>query len=163
MVSTLKNMIWGPARQGGGTGGPNGESDEEEKKGQTQTNAGLVTSENTVKEGWLYKQSRYMKQWKRQVDFFCKFTNHKRVLSARRYVVLTRNHLCTFKDNTNFNQPTEVIQMESCCTVKSSDEEINKQYSFVSESLKMSDQTNIIMFVIEIGSAGRNYILHVCR
>ena len=68
MVSTLKNMIWGPAKQGGGGGGLNGDSDEEEKKGQAQARAGLVTKENTVKEGWLYKQSRYMKQWKRYED-----------------------------------------------------------------------------------------------
>ena len=74
MVSTLKNMIWGPAKQGGGSGGLNGESDEEEKKGQAQARAGLVTKENTVKEGWLYKQSRYMKQWKRYVVFLLKIS-----------------------------------------------------------------------------------------
>ena len=34
MVSTLKNMIWGPAKQGGGGGGLHGDSDEKEKKGQ---------------------------------------------------------------------------------------------------------------------------------
>ena len=74
MVSTLKNMIWGPAKQGGGSGGLNGESDEEEKKGQAQARAGLVTKENTVKEGWLYKQSRYMKQWKRYAIFLLKIS-----------------------------------------------------------------------------------------
>ena len=57
MVSALKNMIWGGQKQGGG------DSDEEEKKGEARV--GLVTKDNTVKAGWLYKQSRYMKQWKR--------------------------------------------------------------------------------------------------
>ena len=48
-------------------------------------------------------------------------------------MVLTKENLCTFKDNSNFNAPTEVIKMDTCCTVKSSDEEINKQFSFVSD------------------------------
>ena len=60
MVSSLKNMIWGKQAA---SGGGDGESDGEETKGQAR--AGLVTAANTVKEGWLYKQSRYMKQWKR--------------------------------------------------------------------------------------------------
>ena len=47
----------------------------------------------------------------------------------RRYVVLTKENLLTFKDQ-NLSNPTEVINMDTCCTVKSSDEEINKQYSF---------------------------------
>ncbi len=50
----------------------------------------------------------------------------------RRYVVLTNANLLTFKDNSDFSTPTEVIPMSSCSTVKSSDEEINKPNSFVS-------------------------------
>ena len=53
--------------------------------------------------------------------------------------------------------------METCCTVKSSDEEINKQFSFVSGmNIKMSGQILTTQFTTEIGGAGRNYILHVC-
>ena len=76
MVSSLKNMIWGPAKQtgGGGDGGGNGDSEEEEKKGSAmaQAHSALVRKDNIVKEGYLYKQSRYMKQWKRYLHHrFC--------------------------------------------------------------------------------------------
>ena len=76
MVSALKNMIWGPAQPAGGGGGSggNGNSEEEEKKGSAtaQAQSELVRKDNIVKEGYLYKQSRYMKQWKRYLHLhFC--------------------------------------------------------------------------------------------
>ena len=48
----------------------------------------------------------------------------------RRYAVLTKNHLCTFAQKGSLANPTETILMGSCSTVKSSDDEINKEYSF---------------------------------
>jgi hypothetical protein len=50
--------------------------------------------------------------------------------------VLTKTHLLSFKErvtNGNYDNPTEVIPMKSCQTVKSSDEETNKEDTFVSE------------------------------
>ena len=52
---------------------------------------------------------------------------------CRRYIVLTKDSLLTFREKGNYSSPTEVIRMETCSTVKSCDEEINKEYSFVSE------------------------------
>ena len=89
---------------------------EEAKRGEVAANAqfsDLVKKDNIVKQGYLQKRSRYLSQWK------------------KRFVVLTKDHLLTFANNTNLTQPTEVIKMEICCTVKSSDDETNKQNSFV--------------------------------
>jgi len=52
----------------------------------------------------------------------------------RRYVVLTKKHMLTFKDNTNYSNPTEVIEMIQCSTVKSADDETFKTNSFVLNS-----------------------------
>ena len=54
------------------------------------------------------------------MDFFC----------CRRYAVLTKDHLLTFREKGSYTNPTEAIKMDSCSTVKSSDDEINKEFSF---------------------------------
>ena len=58
--------------------------------------------------------------------YFCLFCN------IRRYAVLTKDYLLTFREKGNYNSPTEAIKMDTCSTVKSSDDEINKEFSFVS-------------------------------
>ena len=50
--------------------------------------------------------------------------------ACRRYAVLTKDHLLTFKEKGNYTAPTEAIKMDTCSTVKSSDDEINKEFSF---------------------------------
>lgn len=42
--------------------------------------------------------------------------------------------MLTFKDNTNYSNPTEVIEMIQCSTVKSADDETFKTNSFVLNS-----------------------------
>ena len=44
-------MIWGAPQKNG----DDGDSDEEEKKNAFGAYKNLVTKENTVKQGWLYK------------------------------------------------------------------------------------------------------------
>ena len=51
--------------------------------------------------------------------------------------MLTSSNLLTFRDKGDYTQPTEVIPMSGCSTVKSSDEEINKTNSFVSAGEKV--------------------------
>ena len=57
------------------------------------------------------------------------------VFYVRRYVVLTKEYLFTFREEGDFTSPTESIKMDQCCTVKSSDDEINKEFTFVSAYL----------------------------
>ena len=55
-------------------------------------------------------------------------------LFYRRYVILLKTHMLTFKDNTgDFRAPTECIPINNCCTVKSADDELNMKNSFVSK------------------------------
>ena len=52
------------------------------------------------------------------------------LLFLRRYVILIKSHLLTFKDNMNRDAPTEIIPINNCCTVKSADDELNQKNSF---------------------------------
>lgn len=52
------------------------------------------------------------------------------VMVGRRYAVLTKDYLLTFRERGTYTNPTEAIRMETCSTVKSSDDEINKEFSF---------------------------------
>ena len=65
MVSYMKKMIWGDqsANQAAAA------SQEERKDGEGESVgpafSGRVTPDMIVKEGWLYKRSRYLQQWKK--------------------------------------------------------------------------------------------------
>lgn len=50
----------------------------------------------------------------------------------RRFFVLTSKYLLTFPDNQSYKNPTEVIEMSACTTVKSAEDETYKPNSFVS-------------------------------
>ena len=42
-----------------------------------------------------------------------------------------KTHMLTFRDNTgDYSQPTEVIPINNCCTVKSADDELNLKNTF---------------------------------
>jgi len=43
--------------------------------------------------------------------------------------VLTKTHILSFRDEKIYKNPTEVIPMASCQTVKSVEEEINRQFA----------------------------------
>ena len=66
----------------------------------------------------------------------------------RRYAVLTKDYLLTFRERGNYTAPTESIKMDTCSTVKSSDDEINKEFSFVSTPMFLmgSNQIAIVIY-----------------
>jgi len=75
--------------------------------------AGIIISrDDVVKEGWLVKESMYLKQWR------------------RRWFVLTPQYFCSFKEPNNYRNPTEAIRLRECSTVKSSSEVTGKDNSF---------------------------------
>ena len=49
--------------------------------------------------------------------------------------MLTKTHLLTFANNNELKNPTEVIEMSQCSTVKSADDETGKTNSFVSTNV----------------------------
>jgi len=57
----------------------------------------IVRKIDILKEGWVYKQSRQIKQWK------------------ERWLVITKSHALTYKKPNEYNdtEPTEVIALSS--------------------------------------------------
>jgi len=65
------------------------------------------------KEGWVYKQSKYLKEWR------------------RRWVVLTPRLLCSFREPGNYRvTPTEQVWLKDCSSVKSAEEETRQANGF---------------------------------
>ena len=65
-----------------------------------------------VHEGWVHKQSRFLKRWR------------------RRFAVLTSTHFLTYDREDNKGEPTEAFLLKHCFGVKSCDDETSKEYSF---------------------------------
>ena len=62
MVSYMKKMIWGdPAQQAAAGQGEEAKDDECSAANFT----GRVTQDQIIKEGWIFKRSRYLMQWKK--------------------------------------------------------------------------------------------------
>lgn len=60
----------------------------------------VVNRSEVVKEGWLLKQSRYLKDWR------------------RRWIILTPTYICSFRSpDTTYQQPTEALRLADCSTV----------------------------------------------
>ncbi|KAL8432108.1 hypothetical protein ACSSS7_004853 [Eimeria intestinalis] len=69
--------------------------------------------DTVIKEGWLSKQSKFLKDWR------------------RRWFVLTPQCLCSYKtSDVRSQKPTEVLYLRDCSTVKSADDELNKENAF---------------------------------
>ena len=45
----------------------------------------------------------------------------------RRWFVLTKTHIYTFKKERVYDKPTETLVLKFCTTVKSAEQELNKQ------------------------------------
>lgn len=65
-----------------------------------------------LNKGWVFKQSRFMKKWR------------------RRYGVLTKSQFMTYETENINETPTEVILIKHCNGVKSAEEDTNKPNSF---------------------------------
>mmetsp|Transcript_98576 Transcript_98576/g.274274 ORF Transcript_98576/g.274274 Transcript_98576/m.274274 type:complete len:122 (-) Transcript_98576:129-494(-) len=72
----------------------------------------IVHPDDIIKEGFLVKQSKFMKEWR------------------RRCFVLTPQYLCSFRNQGDYRNPTEFIRLRECSTVKSADEDTGKENSF---------------------------------
>ena len=70
-------MIWGdPAQQAAASTAQRGAAEESKEDNDGSSGAtftGTVTPDMIVKEGWIYKRSRYLQQWKKYVNARSKF------------------------------------------------------------------------------------------
>jgi len=71
-----------------------------------------VVIKNPAKEGWLEKQSRHLRRWK------------------KRWFVLQDSTLYSFKSEREYDAPTEVIDLRVFSSVKSSEDYTNRAHSF---------------------------------
>ncbi len=74
-----------------------------------------------VREGWLYKQSKYLKEWRKYVA----------LRTLRRWFVITPTRFYTFKECKKYEKPTETIEIVQCKTIKSAEDETNRKFAFV--------------------------------
>jgi len=72
----------------------------------------IVDGFAAIKEGWLSKQSEHFKIWR------------------RRWFVLTRQHLYSFKRQGDLRNPTEAIRLVECSSVESADEDTGTKNTF---------------------------------
>jgi hypothetical protein len=72
----------------------------------------VIHRDDIVKQGWLSKESLYLKDWR------------------KRWVVLTKDYICTFKTQGEFRNPTEAVRLRECSTVKSAHDATGKENSF---------------------------------
>mmetsp|Transcript_87651 Transcript_87651/g.253139 ORF Transcript_87651/g.253139 Transcript_87651/m.253139 type:complete len:122 (+) Transcript_87651:93-458(+) len=69
----------------------------------------IVHRDDIIKEGWLIKQSKFLKEWR------------------RRWFVLTPQYVCSFKAQGELRNPTEAIRLRECSSVKSADADVGKE------------------------------------
>ena len=72
----------------------------------------IVHRDDIVKNGWLSRQSKCVKDW------------------CGRWFALTPQYLCSFKAQGDLRNPTEVIRLRECFTVKSTESVTGKENSF---------------------------------
>lgn len=61
----------------------------------------IISRNDIVKEGWLLKQSKFLKDWR------------------RRWIVLTSQYLCSFRSPESIHRtPTEALRLSDCSTVR---------------------------------------------
>ncbi len=100
----------------------------------------VILREQVIKEGWLMKQSKVFKEWR------------------RRWFVLTNTHLCSFKDQGQYINPTECLCLRECSTVKSADEETQRENSF-----RVDTPGRIFFLVADNYQEKENWIGHIGR
>eukprot|EP01017_Pseudomicrothorax_dubius_P015833 TRINITY_DN1807_c0_g1_i1.p1 TRINITY_DN1807_c0_g1~~TRINITY_DN1807_c0_g1_i1.p1 ORF type:complete len:129 (-),score=29.22 TRINITY_DN1807_c0_g1_i1:132-518(-) len=72
--------------------------------------AGVI--DDVIKEGNLNKQSKFWKTWR------------------QRWFVLTPTCIYSFKAEKTYKDPTEVIPLKDCSTIKSAEDEVHKEFAF---------------------------------
>mmetsp|Transcript_11078 Transcript_11078/g.21437 ORF Transcript_11078/g.21437 Transcript_11078/m.21437 type:complete len:120 (+) Transcript_11078:89-448(+) len=100
----------------------------------------IIHRDDIVKEGYLVKQSKIMKEWR------------------RRWFVLTPQYLCSFKTQGENRNPTEAIRLRECQTVKSADEDTGKENSF-----RVDTPGRVFLLIADTTADKESWIGHIGR
>ncbi|CAE6917523.1 PH1 [Symbiodinium sp. CCMP2592] len=100
----------------------------------------VIHRDDIIKEGFLVKQSKHMKEWR------------------RRWFVLTPQYLCSFKSQGEYRNPTEHIRLAECSTVKSADEDTGKENSF-----RVDTPARVFYLIADSSSDKESWIGHIGR
>eukprot|EP00929_Paragymnodinium_shiwhaense_P122435 TRINITY_DN95167_c0_g1_i1.p1 TRINITY_DN95167_c0_g1~~TRINITY_DN95167_c0_g1_i1.p1 ORF type:complete len:122 (+),score=26.71 TRINITY_DN95167_c0_g1_i1:90-455(+) len=100
----------------------------------------VIHRDDILKEGWLVKQSRFLKDWR------------------RRWVVLTPQYICSFKEQGDYRKPSEVLRLRDCSTVKSASEETGKDDSF-----RVDTPARVFYLIAESGAEKEAWIGQIGR
>mmetsp|Transcript_72512 Transcript_72512/g.125806 ORF Transcript_72512/g.125806 Transcript_72512/m.125806 type:complete len:122 (-) Transcript_72512:123-488(-) len=100
----------------------------------------VVHRDDVIKEGFLCKQSKHIKEWR------------------RRHFLLTRDYLCSFKSAGEYRNPTEWIRLRECSTVKSADDETGKDNSF-----RVDTPNRVFFLIAETAAEKEAWIGHIGR
>ncbi|CAI2382200.1 unnamed protein product [Moneuplotes crassus] len=95
----------------------------------TEIDPSGLSAEEIEKEGWLYKESRFWKVWRKR---WCVLTK-KNITFGGKTMPASHSWLFTFDSEnwqTDGKPPTEKICLGLCRTVKSIEDEVNKDYAF---------------------------------
>mmetsp|Transcript_60291 Transcript_60291/g.73869 ORF Transcript_60291/g.73869 Transcript_60291/m.73869 type:complete len:136 (+) Transcript_60291:22-429(+) len=93
---------------------------------------------NPTKEGWLEKQSRHLRKWR------------------KRWCVLEGSTLYTFKTQKNYENPTECLSLKIFSSVKSSEDTTHRAYSF-----DIYSSQDKFSFVAKTGNDKEDWIRHI--
>ncbi|EPR62799.1 AtPH1 family protein [Toxoplasma gondii TgCatPRC2] len=100
-----------------------------------------ISRGDVVKEGWLCKQSKFLKDWR------------------RRWFVLTPYCLCSFKTSDIYHsKPTEILFLRDCSTVKSADEDIQKENAF-----RVDTPNRVFFLIADNNQEKESWIGHIGR
>eukprot|EP00386_Alphamonas_edax_P014321 GDKI01044042.1.p2 GENE.GDKI01044042.1~~GDKI01044042.1.p2 ORF type:complete len:140 (-),score=30.98 GDKI01044042.1:29-448(-) len=100
----------------------------------------VILPSDVVKEGWLTKQSRVMKEWR------------------RRWFVLTPQYLVSYKRPGSYGTPTEVLRLRDCSTVKSADEDCGRENAF-----RVDTAGRVFFLVADNTTEKESWIGHIGR
>ncbi|CAE8693880.1 unnamed protein product [Polarella glacialis] len=100
----------------------------------------VIHRDDIIKEGSLVKQSKHLKEWR------------------SRWFVLTPQYLCSFKAQGDYRNPTEVIRLRECSTVKSADEDTGKENSF-----RVDSPGRIFYLIAQTTADKESWIGHIGR
>jgi len=100
----------------------------------------VIRKEEILKEGWLMKQSKFLKNWK------------------RRWFVLTPTYICSFQQQGVYHKPTEVLRLRECSTVKSADDNVDRENAF-----RVETPSRVFFLIAETNVEKESWIGHIGR